>query len=384
MKPFKFSTVRHSNKCGNEETRSSQQPANHNNNNSLANSNFDTSSNNNNANNINYSFETSSNHKITNNFAAIDSSMNINLNHLLKPSVKRNIRWRLSFYKLHQDFNITKNEIITIRNALCVKSPVVFLAGTQTAKPYDEWQKLIEAYQTAKCDPSNSFKPRTLSTLISLFCIRFTTEDWLNFLRSPSSFGYAPDNWLWAPKISTENNLNTNQTQHSQTLKLFDRQTTQVSDLSKNKYDLNNKHNMHQMTDDSNTSTDNNLLNKIHQKLNSLTQNQNQMKLKLNYFTKNNITSLDDMFYSDCRGLKAFGVDQYGKQIMQIISTAINNDKHEYKYKFLCDILNSNHNKQTQKLQGIFLFIFLFIYYCMIGASCCLLKHLDCHPFDLL
>ncbi len=59
------------------------------------------------------------------------------------------------------------------------------------------------------------------------------------------------------------------------------------------------------------------------------------------------------MFYSECRGLKAFGVYQYGKQIMQIISTAIDNDQNEYKYKYLYDVLNYNSNKQTQKLQGI-------------------------------
>ncbi len=97
-----------------------------------------------------------------------------------------------------------------------------------------------------------------------------------------------------------------------------------------------------------------NILQHISDQLAELTKKQKELDSRIKNEQNQNISTLDDMLYSDKRGLKAFGVDKQGKQIMKIVSTAIDNDRIEYKYKLLTDILNSNSNKQiAQKLQGM-------------------------------
>ncbi len=99
--------------------------------------------------------------------------------------------------------------------------------------------------------------------------------------------------------------------------------------------------------------TNKQMLHHISQQLSCLSKKQQEIDCKLKKDVNLNISSLDDMLYSNKRGLNAFGVDKKGKEIMQIVSTAIDNDKIEYKYKLLTDILNSNSNKQiAQKLHS--------------------------------
>ncbi len=116
----------------------------------------------------------------------------------------------------------------------------------------------------------------------------------------------------------------------------------------------NHKNEIHQI-DDFHEYNSHKFLQHISDKLTVINKKQNELNQHIKNESFQNITSLDDMLYSDKRSLKAFGVDKQRKQTMKMASTAIDNDKIEYKYNLLNDILNSNSNKQiAQKLQGMY------------------------------
>eukprot|EP01084_Bolivina_argentea_P235622 396443_1 len=73
---------------------------------------------------------------------------------------------------------------------------------------------------------------------------------------------------------------------------------------------------------------------------------QKEMNTKLKNEYNKNICKLDDILYNNCRGPAAFGVDNEPKQIMQVVSTTINNDRMNYQLKILTDQIQ----KQSDQL----------------------------------
>lgn len=155
--------------------------------------------------------------------------------------------------------------------------------------------------------------------------------------------------------IQNENQIITNNTNNrniQQQLTTENNEEQKISELPNNQTTLNDYYTNSQNINIPNNQND--ILLQISNQLAELTRKQKELDKKLQNDSTQNISTLDDMLYSDKRGLKAFGVDKQGKQLMKIVSQAIDNDKIEYKYKQLTDILNSNSNKQiAQKLQGI-------------------------------